>query len=120
MATGSKDVHEFGAAVAKVLSKRKGAGGPSLRKMELTSGVPISQISRMLRGIKPMTIDEFVAICRALSLSPVSVLREAEELLALTQIPEEHYVPAPSPDDYTLSAQEGDAGAQQEAAQELP
>ena len=87
MATGSKAVGEYGAEVARLLNARKGEVGISLRAMERACGVEQSQISRMLRGLKPMTVDEFMAICGVLSVTPSAVLRVVDAHLGITRPP---------------------------------
>lgn len=54
----------------------------SFRALGDASGVNFSQINRMLAGEKVMTLDEYASLCEALSLDPVSVLREAEAVVA--------------------------------------
>lgn len=82
MASGSRDIGPFGAQVARQLSDARNEAGLTLRALEEVVGVSNAQISRMLNGLKPMTVDEFSAICEALGLTPSTVLDEAQQALA--------------------------------------
>lgn len=81
MASGSRDIGPFGAQVARLLSDARNEAGLTLRALEEVVGVSNAQISRMLNGLKPMTVDEFSAICEALGLTPSAVLDEAQAAL---------------------------------------
>lgn len=87
MATGTKDVHDYGSTVARVLAEHRRQAGISLRALGERSGVDFTQASRMLRGLKPMTVDEFAALCGAMGAHPVAILREAEQRLGVVRAP---------------------------------
>lgn len=77
MPSGSRQIGPFGMVVASILSDARNAAQVSLQALNETSGVNYSQLSRMLAGQKPMTLDEYVAICEALRLDPESVMAQA-------------------------------------------
>lgn len=81
MATGAKQVEEFGAAVAGLLAQAIAAQKITFRELGEQSGVHYSQLNLMTRGIKTMTLDEFVRICKALTLDPVEIFERAEDAL---------------------------------------
>ena len=81
MATGAKQVEEFGAAVAGLLAQAIAAQKITFRELGEQSGVHYSQLNLMSRGIKTMTLDEFVRICKALTLDPVEIFERAEDAL---------------------------------------
>ena len=81
MATGAKHVEEFGAAVAGLLAQAIAAQKITFRELGEQSGVHYSQLNLMTRGIKTMTLDEFVRICKALTLDPVEIFERAEDAL---------------------------------------
>lgn len=136
MATGAKQVEEFGAAVAGLLAQAIAAQKITFRELGEQSGVHYSQLNLMTRGIKTMTLDEFVRICKALTLDPVEIFERAEDALEekgsasrdvievdplSDLLPQEVYgLTPPDPDDYGVYAQRGDVEAEQEGSQELP
>lgn len=136
MATGAKQVEEFGAAVAGLLAQAIAAQKITFRELGEQSGVHYSQLNLMSRGIKTMTLDEFVRICKALTLDPVEIFERAEDALEEAEenasheaastvpeldLPQEIYgLTPPDPDDYGVYAQLGDVEAEQEGSQELP
>ena len=56
--------------------------GVSQSQMAESVGISQSQLSKMVRGVKPITIDQLDAMCRSLGVDSWEVLREAEEFLA--------------------------------------
>lgn len=56
--------------------------GITQQQMAEAVGVSQSQLSKMVRGTKPIDLDQLAAMCEALGTSPAVVLREAEDFLA--------------------------------------
>ncbi len=56
--------------------------GVSQSQMAESVGVSQSQLSKMVRGVKPITIDQLDAMCWSLGVDSWEILREAEEFLA--------------------------------------
>lgn len=79
MATGKRSVGEFGLRVARILDAAYREQGLTLKTIEARSGVNYSTASRMLAGLKVIPLDEFVALCGALSLHPLDVLEQADK-----------------------------------------
>lgn len=79
MATGKRSVGEFGLRVAHILDAAYRGQGITLKTIETRSGVNYSTVSRMLAGLKVIPLDEFVALCGALSLHPLDVLEQADK-----------------------------------------
>lgn len=44
-------------------------------------GVHFTQLGRLIKGVKPMTLDEFALICEALNVNPMRVLEATERSL---------------------------------------
>ncbi len=44
-------------------------------------GVHFTQLGRLIKGVKPMTLDEFALICEALNVDPMRVLEATERSL---------------------------------------
>lgn len=65
---------------------------PKMSQLDLAraTGIGQSQLSRMLAPTKPMFVEEFIAICRALSLDPMTVIREAERRVLLHAVEGDH------------------------------
>lgn len=82
MPSGTRPVGPVGRAVAHRLSDARDDAGMSFRMLGAESGLNFSQVNRMLAAEKSMTLDEFAAICSALRLNPVEVIREAEAVVA--------------------------------------
>ena len=78
MPARSREVGELGSEVAQILSEARDRSGLSLRAVEDASGVGFTQVQKMLKGAKVITLDELGSICEALGLDPVEVLREAQ------------------------------------------
>ncbi|WP_210578628.1 helix-turn-helix domain-containing protein [Actinomyces succiniciruminis] len=81
MPARSREVGELGSAVARILADARDRSGLSLREAEEVSGVGFTQIQKMLKGAKVITLDELGSICDALDLDPVEVLREAQKMV---------------------------------------
>lgn len=55
-------------------------------------GVHFTQLGRLIKGVKPMTLDEFALICEALNVDPMRVLEATER--SLKEQADEHSKPA--------------------------
>lgn len=65
------------ARVAQILWARYEYLGMKQRTIAEAIGVSQSQVSKLLRGDRPLEVSQFVAMCDRLGLPPVEVLREA-------------------------------------------
>ncbi|WP_193510435.1 helix-turn-helix transcriptional regulator [Cryobacterium sp. BB736] len=77
VAGGRKTVDAFGRDVAAVLHRERLAQGVTLVQLAALVGVSQSQLSKQLRGERPLTLDEADRICRALGLTLADVIRDA-------------------------------------------
>lgn len=77
--TKRPSVEAFGKAVARQLSARRGHQG--ITQQELSDGTSISQsqLSKQLRGLRAIDLDDLEAICRVLRVDMVAVIEEAEK-----------------------------------------
>lgn len=81
------DPQEINERLAGVLSARRAELGISLRDLDALSGVNHQRIRRALAAERPMLIDDFEAIARALGLLPWRVLQQVEdEIRGVTQL----------------------------------
>lgn len=71
-------VDEFGKAVARNLSARRAYQGITQSHLERLTHISQSQLSKQLRGHRAIDLDEFDAICSALSISMEEIIRLAE------------------------------------------
>jgi len=55
--------------------------GVTQTQMAEAVGVSQSQLSKMIRGTRPIDLDQLTAMCEALDASPSKVLAEAEDFL---------------------------------------
>lgn len=55
--------------------------GVTQTQMAEAVGVSQSQLSKMIRGTRPIDLDQLAAMCEALGASPSKVLAEAEDFL---------------------------------------
>lgn len=70
--------------IARLLDVARKAQGVSQTDLAERAGVSQSQLSKLLRGAKPMTLTEFLALCGALQLAPSAVMTHAEAVDAVT------------------------------------
>lgn len=71
----------LGKAVAKSLNAQRAYVGMTQMQLSEKSGISQSQLSKQLRGIRAINIDELDAICEALGVSMESILESAEAAL---------------------------------------
>ena len=69
-------------AVLSVTNRRVVASGVRRATTEARAGISHNRLAVILRGDRPMTVDELVRICEAIGVSAAAVLREAEEMLS--------------------------------------
>lgn len=77
MPTGRREVGPLGKAVADALQLAREEAGLSLRVLAPRTDISFTQLGRILSGDKVMTLDEYMAICLALDLDPLDVMRDA-------------------------------------------
>lgn len=83
MGTKSRNnVGPLGKAVAKKLEEIRKERGISQREIEDKTQISQSQLSKMLRGIRAINLDELESICVSLSTSIDEVLTESEIAVA--------------------------------------
>ncbi len=79
MPTGKRELPgPLSVAVGAILSKARNDRGVAQVVVARAVGLSESQLSRALRGLKPLTLDQFEAVCLALDLDVVTVLSEAD------------------------------------------
>lgn len=81
MGSRSLAVTQIDRCVLVLLESARTGAGLSVRALAERAGVARTRANDVLRGDRPMTLGEFVAIVRALGLAPVEVLREVEAQL---------------------------------------
>ena len=69
-------------AVLSVTNRSVVASGVRRATIEARAGISHNRLAVILRGDRPMTVDELVRICEAIGVSAAAVLREAEEMLS--------------------------------------
>ena len=80
MATRGRDAPaEFGKTVAAILDNERTDQGMSQVALGKLVGISQPQLSDQLSGKKPLTLDEFRALCLALGLSLADVVKLAEK-----------------------------------------
>jgi len=80
--------------VAALLRAEMARHGVSQQEMAVAAGVTQSQLSKMVRGMRAITIDQLYAMAWALDLDPVEVVATAHRNMA------EYDIPAPGPVSY--------------------
>lgn len=65
-------------AAAHLIDEARAAQHVSQAALGARVGLSQTQVSRVLRGVKPMTLPEFLGLCSALGLSPSDVMAQAE------------------------------------------
>lgn len=72
-------IGDFGKAIARQLSARRAHQGLTQADLADATGISQSQLSKQLRGIRAINIDELDAICRALDIEMAAVIELAED-----------------------------------------
>ena len=79
------DVGAFGNIVAEILNDARLKHNVSQLQLQESTGISQSQLSKQLRGIRAINLDELEAICATLSISVKEVLILAEAKLDATR-----------------------------------
>lgn len=66
-------------AVGAILAGRASERGLTQGQLGTAAGVSQSQVSKLFRGERALTLDQYDALCEALDLDIVGILIEAEE-----------------------------------------
>lgn len=82
MGSRSLEISETEREVVAIIARAAEQRGWSGRRLGAEAGITKARISLLLRNERPVTVTDFVALCDALELSPVGVMREAEARLA--------------------------------------
>lgn len=75
----SASVETFGKAIARQLSRIREQRGTTQHDLAEATKISQSQLSKQLRGLRAINIDELASICDALEVSMLEVIRKAEE-----------------------------------------
>ena len=79
------DVGALGKIVAEILNDARLNHNVSQLQLQESTGISQSQLSKQLRGIRAINLDELEAICATLSISVKEVLILAEAKLDATR-----------------------------------
>lgn len=74
-------INAFGKSIAKTLSDIREQTGVTQAQLATATGISQSQLSKQLRGIRAINMDELDAICKALGTSMIDVIRGVEALV---------------------------------------
>lgn len=88
MGSRSLEISETEREVVAIIARAAEQRGWSGRRLGAEAGITKARISLLLRNERPVTVTDFVALCDALELSPVGVMREAEARLAAREAQE--------------------------------
>ena len=75
------DVGPLSRAIAHILGDAFALTGGHQETLGELAGISQSQLSKYLRGERVMTVEELEALCRALDLDLVEVVREGKRLV---------------------------------------
>lgn len=70
-------INEFGKAVARQLNARRAHQGLTQSQLEEATGISQSQLSKQLRGLRAINMDELAQLCAALDVSMESIIELA-------------------------------------------
>lgn len=84
MAQRKIDVEPVEAKALETVRDEMALQGKTLDDMTVDSGMARATIGKSLTGFRATSVSEFVALCRALGLTPWRVLRQAEEAVRAT------------------------------------
>lgn len=68
--------------IASILRGHMAQYGITQAELADAIGVSQSQLSKFVRGVRPIDIDQYAAMCQSMGLDPSKVMQEAEEFLA--------------------------------------
>lgn len=71
-------IDQFGKAIARQLNARRAHQDMTQNDLAQATGISQSQISKQLRGIRSINMDELALICAALNISTIEIIRMAE------------------------------------------
>lgn len=100
MGTKSLEVGPATLAVVSLTNQAIEGAGLTRAHIEQRAGISHNRLAVILRGERPLTVDELVRICEVVGVSAATILREAEETVRATP----PALPA-DVDPYTLAAQ---------------
>lgn len=75
-------INEFGKAVARQLNARRAHQGLTQIQLEEATGISQSQLSKQLRGLRAINMDELAQLCEALDVSMESIIELAMQEMA--------------------------------------
>lgn len=75
-------INEFGKAVARQLNARRAHQGLTQSQLEEATGISQSQLSKQLRGLRAINMDELAQLCEALDVSMESIIELAMQEMA--------------------------------------
>lgn len=76
-------INHFGKAVATLLDDRRRLIRMTQAQLAEKTGISQSQLSKQLRGIRAINMDEFGLLCNALGLNMAKTVSEIEDSLTL-------------------------------------
>lgn len=88
--------------IAELLDSKRVEMGISFRQLDEMTGIEFTRLRRALNASRPLTVDDFVDVCRALGLRASTVLREVEAELHTPALPPEWELAALDVDPRTL------------------
>ena len=71
-------IEAFGKAVAAHLTAAREENGVTQMELAKATGISQSQLSKQLRGLRAINVDELSAICAGLSISMTAIIAAAE------------------------------------------
>ncbi|MCT1463372.1 helix-turn-helix domain-containing protein [Corynebacterium sanguinis] len=74
-------VDTFGKAVARLLSARRAHQGITQQQLSAGTGISQSQLSKQLRGLRAIDLDDLDAICSTLNIEMSALIDAAEREL---------------------------------------
>ncbi|MEJ6013255.1 helix-turn-helix transcriptional regulator [Corynebacterium sp. H127] len=78
-------IEDFGYAVARQLTARRAHQGLTQTQLADATGISQSQLSKQLRGLRAINMDELALICHALHIDMLEIIRLAEAEIAASQ-----------------------------------
>lgn len=82
-AAQKSQVGKFGQLVSRILDTHRRIQKVTQAEIEQATGISQSQVSKQLRGLRPINIDELDKLCTVLNLGLSQVIAEAEEQMNL-------------------------------------
>ncbi|AKK04564.1 putative transcriptional regulator [Corynebacterium mustelae] len=82
-AAQKSQVGKFGRLISDILDTHRRIQKVTQAEIEKATGISQSQVSKQLRGLRPINIDELEKLCSALNLELIEVVAEAERQMNL-------------------------------------